>query len=52
MAMRKCLGCGEMFDSTGPGNRKCPKCKPNGTSHGRTAKAKHTRPVNNKSCSI
>ena len=26
-ALRKCLSCGDKFDSFGPGNRICPKCK-------------------------
>ena len=31
---RKCLGCGKMFPSTGPGNRKCPPCLNGKPPHG------------------
>ena len=26
-ALRRCLGCGKMFDSAGPGRRFCPRCR-------------------------
>ena len=26
-AQRRCLQCGKLFDSQGPGNRRCEKCK-------------------------
>ena len=45
---RKCLGCGEMFDSTCVGNRLCPKCKPKKRGHGKKVNGKISHLVNNK----
>lgn len=53
MAVRACLKCGEDFESTGSGNRICPRCarenrgvKQSGVkTTGRFAKPDHTRKI-------
>jgi len=47
---RKCLKCGKMFNSVGPGNRLCYDCKRFNRGYGRTAKIGHNKRICKKSC--
>lgn len=47
---KECLGvgCGKLFESTGPGNRLCYDCKSGKRVHGKTVNSTHNKRVNRK----